>query len=101
MVARTGASVSGTGRRSNVRLLPAFDAFLLAYRNRDFTSSPGWPAWVNSGGGIVKPVLDGREGLEKGQTQSLWWGHSTGCRRESKPPLRRRPGTPAAFRSRR
>jgi hypothetical protein len=47
---------------SGVRLLPAFDTFLLGYRDRTFHLDPAFARRVNAGGGIVKPVLmlDGR-----------------------------------------
>jgi hypothetical protein len=47
---------------SGVRLLPAFDTFLLGYRDRSLHLEPAHVRRVNAGGGIVKPVLmvDGR-----------------------------------------
>jgi hypothetical protein len=47
---------------SGVRLLPAFDTFLLGYRDRALHLDPAFARRVNAGGGIVKPVLmvDGR-----------------------------------------
>ncbi len=45
-----------------VKLLPAFDTFLLGYRERSLHLDPAHVRRVNAGGGIVKPVLmvDGR-----------------------------------------
>ncbi|MCU7821940.1 winged helix DNA-binding domain-containing protein [Kitasatospora sp. DSM 101779] len=45
-----------------VRLLGAFDNYLLGYRNRDAVLAPEFAKRINAGGGIVKPALvaDGR-----------------------------------------
>ncbi len=45
----------------NLRLLPAFDAFLLGYRNRDLFLPAPHAAEVQAGGGIIHPtvMLDG------------------------------------------
>jgi hypothetical protein len=50
------------GQPSGVRLLPAFDTFLLGYRERHLHLDPAYARRVNAGGGIVKPVVlvDGR-----------------------------------------
>ncbi len=40
-----------------LRLLPAFDAFLLGYRNRDLFLPPAHAARVQAGGGIIHPSL--------------------------------------------
>lgn len=50
------------GDPSGVRLLPAFDTFLLGYRDRTLHLDPGFARRINAGGGIVRPVLlvDGR-----------------------------------------
>jgi hypothetical protein len=40
-----------------VRLLPAFDTYLLGYKNRDLLVPPEHARRVNAGGGIVHPVL--------------------------------------------
>ncbi len=52
----------GGPETSGVRLLPAFDTFLLGYRDRSLHLDPAYARRVNRGGGIVKPVLlvDGR-----------------------------------------
>jgi hypothetical protein len=45
-----------------VRLLPAFDTYLLGYRQRTLSVAPEVAARVNAGGGIIHPTLavDGR-----------------------------------------
>jgi len=45
-----------------LRLLPAFDAYLLGYRRRDLALDPSFAKRVNAGGGWVHPTifLDGR-----------------------------------------
>ncbi len=45
-----------------LRLLPAFDAYLLGYRRRDLALEPCYAKRVNAGGGWLHPVvlLDGR-----------------------------------------
>jgi hypothetical protein len=50
------------GETPRVRLLPAFDTFLLGYRDRSLHLDPAFARTVNAGGGIVKPVVlvDGR-----------------------------------------
>lgn len=52
----------GDDEPQGVRLLPAFDTFLLGYRDRSLHLDPAHVRRVNAGGGIVKPVLlvDGR-----------------------------------------
>ncbi len=50
-----------------VRLLPAFDTFLLGYRNRDLHLSPHHVRRVNAGGGIVRPVV-----LVDGRVKGTW-----------------------------
>ncbi len=58
-------ALRGRARRARgpvVRLLPAFDSFLMGYRERDFIAGPErWPA-IGPGGGMLNPtlVLDGR-----------------------------------------
>jgi hypothetical protein len=46
----------------SVRLLPAFDTYLLGHRNRDLILAPEYAKRVNAGGGIIHPTLlvDGR-----------------------------------------
>lgn len=46
----------------SVRLLPAFDGYLLGYRNRDLLLAPHHAKRVNAGGGMIAPtlLLDGR-----------------------------------------
>jgi hypothetical protein len=61
----TALALRGRARRAGgpvVRLLPAFDTFLMGYRDRDFIAGPKrWPA-IGPGGGMLSPtlVLDGR-----------------------------------------
>ena len=45
-----------------VRLLPAFDTYLLGYRERDLEVSPEYARRIHPGGGIIRPALmiDGR-----------------------------------------
>lgn len=45
-----------------VRLLPAFDNYLLGYHKRDLAVSPQYARRINAGGGMIHPVLlvDGR-----------------------------------------
>jgi hypothetical protein len=48
--------------RSSAHLLPAFDEYLVAYRNRDAVLDPRRVKRLNAGGGMLDPciVLDGR-----------------------------------------
>lgn len=45
-----------------VRLLPAFDTYLLGYQSRDFMLDPAYARRVHPGGGLIRPTLlvDGR-----------------------------------------
>lgn len=45
-----------------VRLLGAYDNYLLGYRDRSLMLDPRWAGRINAGGGVVKPalVVDGR-----------------------------------------
>jgi len=47
---------------ATVRLAPAFDSYLLGYRNRDHAVAPQHRALVHPGGGILRPtvLVDGR-----------------------------------------
>ncbi len=49
-------------RRPNVRLLPAFDTYLLGYRRRDLAVSPVLQRRLQRGGGWIHPavIVDGR-----------------------------------------
>jgi hypothetical protein len=60
---------------SCVRLLPAFDAFLLGYRDRELHLDPRHTRKVNAGGGIVKPVV-----LVDGSAEGTWQLRRTGKR---------------------
>src|SRR5439155_3357716 len=58
-------SLRQSGNRSTakptVRLLPAFDAYLLGYRHRDFAVSPAMERRLQRGGGWLHPaVVDDR-----------------------------------------
>lgn len=55
------------GDPSGLRLLPAFDTFLLGYRNRDLHLDPAEAGRVNAGGGIVKPLL-----MAGGRVSGTW-----------------------------
>jgi hypothetical protein len=50
-----------------VRLLPAFDTYLLGYRARDLTVPRELARRVNAGGGMIKPVV-----LVDGQAAGTW-----------------------------
>jgi hypothetical protein len=50
-----------------VRLLPAFDTYLLGYRTRDLTVPRAHARRVNAGGGMIHPVL-----LVDGQAVGTW-----------------------------
>jgi hypothetical protein len=50
-----------------VRLLPAFDAYLLGYRNRDLAVAAQYARHVHPGGGILRPAL-----LVDGQILGIW-----------------------------
>jgi hypothetical protein len=50
-----------------LRLLPAFDTFLLGYRDRTLHLSSEHARKVNAGGGIVRPVV-----LSHGHAQATW-----------------------------
>jgi hypothetical protein len=52
----------GTDDAPCVRLLPAFDAYLLGFRSRDFALAPQFARRINAGGGMIAPTLlvDGR-----------------------------------------
>ncbi len=57
-----GAPALDAGAAPTLRLLPAFDAYLLGYRRRDLALDPVFAKRVNAGGGWVHPTvcLDGR-----------------------------------------
>lgn len=62
----TAGEVRG-GDPVGVRLLPAFDTFLLGYRDRSLHLDPAHAKRVNAGGGIVKPVV-----LVAGRVAGTW-----------------------------
>ncbi len=51
----------------SVRLLPAYDTYLLGYANRDLISAPQHAKRINSGGGAIRPTL-----LVDGFVQGTW-----------------------------
>jgi hypothetical protein len=53
--------------RTDWRLLPAFDAYLLGYADRDAMLDPGHAARVNAGGGWLHPVV-----LRGGRVAGTW-----------------------------
>jgi Winged helix DNA-binding domain len=62
-------------RPDSVRLLPAFDEFLLGWRDREFIAPPqGW-AQINRGGGWLRPVV-----LVDGRAVGIWDSERTGKR---------------------
>jgi hypothetical protein len=61
-----------------VRLLPAFDTYLLGYRNRDVTLAPEHARRVRPGGGIVRPTV-----VTNGRAVGTW--RRTGTRVEIEP----------------
>lgn len=50
-----------------VRLLPAFDTYLLGYRNRSLVVAPEYAKRVNAGGGMISPTL-----LVNGRIVGTW-----------------------------
>ena len=44
-------------RSTNVRLLPAYDTYLLGYANRNLIVAPQYAKRINSGGGVIHPTL--------------------------------------------
>ena len=58
-----------------VRLLPAFDTYLLGYRSRDLIVEPAYAGRVNAGGGMIKPTL-----LVDGQVAGTWQPNRKGLR---------------------
>lgn len=50
-----------------VRLLPAYDAYLLGYRDRDLAVAPEYARRVHPGGGVLRPVV-----LVDGQALGAW-----------------------------
>lgn len=55
-LARTGTGPAPT-EESTVRLLPAFDEYLLGWRSRDAVVPPGHARAVHPGGGLLRPVV--------------------------------------------
>jgi hypothetical protein len=56
------ADLPTRGARAGAQLLPGFDEYLVAYRDRDAVIDPQHARRVNAGGGILRPcvVVDGR-----------------------------------------
>ena len=59
---RSGWLAAPEPQLPSVRLLPAFDTYLLGYRDRDLGATPEHARRVHPGGGIIRPALmiDGR-----------------------------------------
>ena len=60
-----GAPRLRTGR--GVRLLPAFDTYLLGYRSREFALAPEYARAVAPGGGIIRPTV-----IRNGRVIGTW-----------------------------
>lgn len=60
--ARGAGTAAPAADPATVRLAPAFDSYLLGYRNRDHAVAPQHRALVHPGGGILRPtvLVDGR-----------------------------------------
>lgn len=65
------------GHAPLVRLLAAFDTYLLGYRSRDMLVDPRYTKRINAGGGMVRPVL-----LVDGQVVGTWTATHTKKRLE-------------------
>ena len=50
-----------------MRLLPAFDEYLLGWRDRSFALAPERARSVNRGGGMIRPVL-----IVDGRVEATW-----------------------------
>ena len=50
-----------------MRLLPAFDEYLLGWRDRSFALASGRAGSVNRGGGMIRPVL-----IVDGRVEATW-----------------------------
>lgn len=59
---------------SITRLLPAFDIYLLGYRNRELLVPPQYTKRINAGGGMLKPVL-----LVNGRVAGIWSTRKKKC----------------------
>ena len=53
----TATAAGGPATAAAVRLLPAFDEYLLSWRNRDFAVRAGDAKAVHPGGGIIHPTV--------------------------------------------
>jgi winged helix DNA-binding protein len=60
-------------RRDVVRLLPAFDTYLMGHRDRDFIAAPDLWKRVMPGGGILRPAI-----LVDGAAVGTWSARRTG-----------------------
>ena len=62
LVLKQQLRLTSTPRKIDVRLLPAFDTYLLGYRRRDLAVSPPLQHRLQRGGGWLHPavVVDGR-----------------------------------------
>jgi hypothetical protein len=64
----TALALRGRARRANgpvIRLLPAFDTFLMGWRDRDFIAPPERWAKIGPGGGLLHPTMV-RDGVALG-----------------------------------
>jgi hypothetical protein len=59
----------------HVRLLPAFDVYLLSHKGRDLIIDPANGLRINAGGGMIKPVI-----LVNGYVQGIWLANRKGRR---------------------
>jgi len=75
LVLKQQLRLTSTPRKIDVRLLPAFDTYLLGYRRRDLAVSPPLQRRLQRGGGWLHPcvVVDGR-------AVAAWSMHRTGRR---------------------
>jgi len=75
LVLKRQLRLTSTPRKIDVRLLPAFDTYLLGYRRRDLAVSPPLQHRLQRGGGWLHPcvVVDGR-------AVAAWSMHRTGRR---------------------
>jgi hypothetical protein len=65
-----------------VRLLPAFDTYLLGYRDRELAVAAPYAGRVNAGGGIIHPVV-----LDRGRAVGTWKLRRSAGRPAGKPAI--------------
>ena len=61
------AATGGHGRELGVRLLPAYDPFLLGYKGRDLILPKEYAKRIHPGGGLLRPVV-----LVGGRAAATW-----------------------------